>query len=410
MNIELLPEKIEKLESVFLNILYLKPEERIIAPDMSVLGDLKNAINSIFDENLCINVMYTNNTDKQFFGVRINPYMSPSDAIVILTTDEKVKLNKYQIEFDSKLFDIGLNESELAAIVVYEISSMMDNTDVIDKVRFEAEKIMLENDDIVNIRDSVNYAQLIIFAIKDSLYKLSSLLFVQDVEDLALNQSIQACGLENDILSARELIDSSLNGLGESLRSPDLLILKWMFTMYRNMDIYSGAVREALKDSKAFTASKLEIAEIDKTLTCVDRIEGKSIQESAKSISLDKFFESKNMYSLNEISIFKSLKKNGLRGIENDLYEFAMRVKNCTEIEDAYYIMRGINSRIGILEDYIQNEQLSDAEEKHWMYVCNQYRELRIALSKKKIKEKQYGLWFDYSQLDKLDKHDDDDN
>ena len=56
---DLLAEKIEKLESVFLNILYLKPEERVIAPDMNVLGDLKNAINSIFEDNKCINVIYT---------------------------------------------------------------------------------------------------------------------------------------------------------------------------------------------------------------------------------------------------------------------------------------------------------------------------------------------------------------
>ena len=97
-----LTEKIEKLESVFLNILYLKPEERIIAPDMSVLGDLKNAINSIFDENKCIDVLYTLNTDKQFFGIRINPAMSASDATVILSTDEKVRLVNYQIEVESK--------------------------------------------------------------------------------------------------------------------------------------------------------------------------------------------------------------------------------------------------------------------------------------------------------------------
>ena len=41
MNIELLPEKIEKLESVFLNILYLKPEERIISPDMTAAESIK---------------------------------------------------------------------------------------------------------------------------------------------------------------------------------------------------------------------------------------------------------------------------------------------------------------------------------------------------------------------------------
>lgn len=403
MNIELLPEKIEKLESVFLNILYLKPEDRVINPDMSILGDLKTAINSIFDDNVCINVIYTNNTDKQFFGIRINPNMSPSDATIILATDEKVKLNKYQIEFDSKLFDIGLNETELAAVTIYEISSMMDDYDLFDKIRLEVDKIMLSNEDIVHIRESVNYAQLIIFAIKDTLFKLSSMLFVDNPEDLTINPSIQACNLENYITSAREKIDSSMQGLGETLRTPGMTILTWMFTMYRNMNIYSGVVKNTLKDAKTFTASKLEINEIDKTLTSIDRIEGNVLEES---VSLNEFFNKKHVSTLNEFSIFKSLKKNGLRGIENDLYEYAMKVKNCNESEDAYMIMRGINTRLGVLEDYLATENLSEHERKHWDYVCNQYRELRIALSKKKFKDKQYGLWFDYSKLDELDKKD----
>lgn len=401
MNIELLPEKIEKLESVFLNILYLKPEDRVISPDMSILGDLKAAINAIFDDNMCINVIYTNNTDKQFFGIRINPNMSPSDAAVILTTDEKVKLNKYQIEFDSKLFDIGLNETELAAVTIYEISSMMDDYDIFDKIRLEVDKIMLRNEDIVHIRESVNYAQLIIFALKDTLFKLSSLLFVENPEDLTMNVTIQACNLENYIVSARDKIDSSLQGLGETLRQPGMTILTWMFTMYRNMNIYSGVVKNTLKDARSFTASKLEINEIEKTLTSVDRIEGNVLEESC---NLNQFFDKKHVSCLNEFSIFKSLKKNGLRGIENDLYEYAMKVKNCTESEDAFMIMRGINTRLGVLEDYLATEDLNDSERKHWEHVCNQYRELRIALSKKKFKEKSYGLWFDYSKLDEFDK------
>lgn len=403
MNIELLPEKIEKLESVFLNILYLKPEDRVINPDMSILGDLKSAINAIFDDNMCINVIYTNNTDKQFFGIRINPNMSPSDATIILTTDEKVKLNKYQIEFDSKLFDIGLNETELAAVTIYEISSMMDDYDLFDKIRLEVDKIMLRNEDIIHIRESVNYAQLIIFAIKDTLFKLSSMLFVENPDDLTMNPSIQACNLENYITSAREKIDSSMQGLGETLRTPGMTILTWMFTMYRNMNIYSGVVKNTLKDAKAFTASRLEINEIEKTLSSVDRIEGNVLEES---VSLNEFFDKKHISALNEFSIFKSLKKNGLRGIENDLYEYAMKVKNCNESEDAYMIMRGINTRLGVLEDYLATENLSEYERKHWDFVCNQYRELRIALSKKKFKDKQYGLWFDYSKLDELDKKD----
>lgn len=399
MNIELLPEKVEKLESVFLNILYLKPEDRIVAPNMANLEDLRNAINDIFDENKCTDVLYTLNTDKQFFGIRINPAMSSSDATIILSTDEKVRLVKYQIEFDSKLFDIGLDESELVAVTLYEIGTMMYNSEIFDALRATIDCNIVTNDDVISIRDSINHAQLIIFAIKDTMYKLSSLLF-KDTEDLIHSPITSAVNLTDALISGKEKITSSISGLGESLRTEKPIILQWMFLMYKDMKINSGIIRDTLTDAKTFTASKLEIGEIDKTLASIDRINSTIIE----SVDLPHFFDKMHMSSLNEISLFKSLKKNGLRGIENDLYEYAMRVKNCTEANDAYLIMRGINNRLGVLEDYLYSDDMSDHDRRHWEDVAQQYRDLRITLSKKKLNDKQWGLYFNYSALDQLDK------
>ena len=82
-----------------------------------------------------------------------------------------------------------------------------------------------------------------------------------------------------------------------------------------------------------------------------------------------------------------------------------MRIKNCETEEDALYILRGINTRLSILEDYLNNTpDLSDTERKRWELVATKYRELREQLAKKKIvNKKQYGLFFDYDQLDQLD-------
>lgn len=402
MNIEYLAEKVEKLESVFVNILYLKPEDRVVAPNMTNLADLRTIINSIFDENKCLDVLYTLNTDKQFFGIRINPAMSASDATVILSTDEKVRLVNYQIEFDSKLFDIGLTGEELVAITIYEIASMMDNTEIFDNLRALIDCNVVTNDDVISIRDSVNYAQLIIFAIKDTMYKLSSMIFKDEPEDLLANPATAATETGESLLSAREKIISSISGLGDTFRTPKPVILEWMFLMYRDMKINSGIISDTLNDAKAFTASRLEIAEIDKTLDAVNRIDSSIIE--SKNIDLNHFFEKKHLSSLNEISLFRSLKKNGLRGIENELYEYTMRVKNCTDPDDAYLVMRGINNRLGVLEDYIYSEQLTDSDRRHWEEVAQAYRDLRVVLSKKKLEGKQYGLFFDYNKLDELDK------
>ena len=398
MNIEFLSEKVEKLESIFLNILYLKPEDRDISPDINILTDMKSVINSIFDDNNCTNVIFTTNTDKPFFGIRINPTMSVADATVILASDEKVKLNKYQIEFDSKLFQLGLSDSELAAITIYEISSMMDSPELFEKLRAVIDLNLLADYDVIKIRDSVNAGQLIVFALKDTLNKMGTFLYKETEEELC-NMAIQNADLCADIKSAQ---DKVINSSTTFIRSPQPYILNWMFIMYKDYRVNSRVIMDTLKDAKAFSGSRLDIEEINKTLFAVDRLNA-GLTTIGESISINKFFNQSNISSVNEISLFKSLKKNGLRAIENELYEFNMKVKNCSTDEDAYMIMRGINSRLGILEDYLVNEELSEYDRKHWEFVAQQYRELRVRLSQRKFKEKQYGLFFDYSKLDQLD-------
>ena len=344
MNIEFLPEKVEKLESVFLNILYLKPEDRLVSPDIHILNDLKDVLNSIFDTNKCINIVYTLNTDKQFFGIRINPNMSPADATIILSSDERVKLNKYQIEFDSKLFGMGLTSEELTAITIFEIASIMDTPEIFDRLRATIDSTIVKSDDVINIRDSVNYAQLIIFALKDTLSKLGSMLYKEDKDELR-SIAIQSTNLEDYIISAKDKISSNITGMSDSFRTARPVILQWMFVMYKDYRTNNQIITDTLRDAKVFAASKLDIDEINKTLASIDRLNG-NITAVGEGISLNKFFDAAHISVVNEISLFKNLKKNGLRGIENELYEYSMRVKNCTEAEDAYMIMRGINSRL----------------------------------------------------------------
>lgn len=402
MNEFVLNDAVEKLNSVLLNIIYLKPEERLVAPNINHLTDIKNALNGIFNESECTSVLYTLNTDKSFFGIKVNPIMTAQDAITILTTDEKIKFDKYQVEIDSKLFEIDMDAEEIASLFIYEISSMINSYEVVDQVRALIDIYLLSEDDVISIRDSVNYSQLIIFGLKDTLYKVSSAMFKDDPEELTSNQMIKNAQLEDTLISAQQKIISASCAAGESTRSPKTIILRWIFMIYKDMSHNSQIIKDTLNDAKCFTASKLDIAEIDKTLLAVDRIGSQSFVESAK---LDKVFESKSMYSLCEISLFKSLKTNGLRGIEDALYEYALRIKNCETEEDAIYILRCINTRLGILEDYINNTpDLSDSEKKHWIMVSMQYRKLREELSKKKIWSKaQYGLFFNYSELDNLD-------
>lgn len=400
MTNEFLQENVDKLKSVILNIIYMNPEEKVINPSMTILNDLRDALNNVFLENRCIEVLYTYNTDKLFFGMRVSPNISPTDAVILLSTEEKIKLEKYKVELDSKLFNIGLDSDEITAFILHEISAMMDNYAIFDDCRALIDFNLVSIDDVINIRDSVNYAQLIIFAIKDTLYKLSSIMFKDDTDAIA-NPIIQACNLDNELINAEQKMSHALNGAGESMRNPKTIVLQWMFTMYKNMATNSMVIIDALKEAELYTASRLELEEIRKTIQAVDRIDMNILSENT---TLDKFFEKKNISSLNEISLFRNLKKNGLRSIEDDLYEYGIRVRNCKDADEAYMILRAINSRLGILEDYLATENIKETERVHWERVCEAYRDLRIQLAKKKFKEKSWGIFIDYDALDKLDK------
>lgn len=406
MNEFSLKEIVEKLESIFVNILYLKPEERLVNPNLYHLSDIKSSLNNIFPDAECTDVLYTNNIDKQFFGVKINPVMSAQDAIFVLTTDERFKFTKYQLELDSKLFDIDMTADEIVAIILFEISSMIDNYEITDQVRSLIDLYVLSNDDIISIRDSVNYTQLIIYALKDTYYKASSIMFKEDLEEITCNRLIQTLENEDSLISGQNKIISSSYGVGDTVRSPKVIILQWMFMVYKDMDHNSNIIKDTLNDAKDFTGSRLDKMEIDKTLVAIDRISTQAFTESG---SINKVLESKAMYSVCEVSLFKSLKQNGLRGIENDLYEYTIRIKNCETEEDAMYILRCINTRLSIIEDYLYNTpDLSETERKHWEEVATAYRELRIQMSKKKIWNKQrYGLFMDYNYLDSLDNNND---
>ena len=101
-------------------------------------------------------------------------------------------------------------------------------------------------------------------------------------------------------------------------------------------------------------------------------------------------------------SLFRRLRINGLRSIEDDLYEYRVRAKNAKTEDEAMYTLRQINTRLAILDDYIKYEDLDDSERERYIDVMNQFRDIREYLSTKKIyNRKNYGIWYDYDQLDK---------
>lgn len=403
MNEMLVQENLDKFISTINQIKYSASENEGLVKINSYIPEFRESLNTLLGEfgYICTDILYTLNTDKEYFGVIINPGIDSLTAFKIFATSEPVAINTYQLELDSKMVESnGLSANEIASIIIYEITSTL-NPGQIDNIRNLIDIHVLADDDVLHLRDSVNYNQLIVYAIKDTLYKISSILFKDSLEEVLSNQFIATLHLDDDLIMAQEKLFNNAYGINDCARTQKTVILQWVFMIYQDVQGYAATAIETLKDAKTFTASKLLGIEIDKTINAIDRVGNFTIKESAVPVTLNAFLESKNLFSINELGLFKSLKMSGLRSIEDDFYELSLQVKTIDTENDALYVLRAINSRLSVLEDYIYNNAVKESDKKHWINVAKQYRELRNSVLAKKISKRKYtDIFMDYNDFE----------
>ena len=81
----------------------------------------------------------------------------------------------------------------------------------------------------------------------------------------------------------------------------------------------------------------------------------------------------------------KAVTYKGIRGFEDDLYEYSIRVKHLYDEDDALNTLRELNTKISILSDYVSNEEMSEQERLRWFGILDKYYKIREELSKKKL-------------------------
>lgn len=358
------------------------------------LDEICRSLNVIFEgQAKCKNVIYTVNTDKLPFGIYIDPKIGNYELVKILFEDTSTAVNEYSVEIDSKLFMEGLTPEDITKMLLHDVEIMISE-DVMIKLKSLLDIYVVNTLDTINIKQSIAANSILIYAIKDTLNKLSSSIYSK--YDFVFNTD--------------EVIDKISKADYENIsifdNFPKVIILQWAFMVYQDIKTNYAIIKSTLEEAKDLTGSKLVKDTVDKAIAGLSRSGFDLIDES---IDLCKFLDQKNI-PLTEASIFKSLKTSGLRAIENDYYEYAILVKSASDENEAMFALRGINTRINILTDYIYNTpNISDAERRHWEGVVQMYQDLRIRLTKKNIlNKKSYGLWFDYSKLDNLDRPSDD--
>lgn len=361
------------------------------APLITFEEQARDVLNKIIEDKECINFVTTNNTDKPLFGIYVNPTIKDEDIANIIFDPEDVHLIKYAVEVDLKLFDI-LKPKEVCAYLVEDITTCMSFV-TINTVRELFNEILVDRCITIDFKKSVNFSQLLAFGVKDTIHKVGSLLYKPE-DEVGVNEYARAFDYTEIIANVANKLHNNIYMAHYTDCNPKLSVLSWVITVYGDPATNYELMMDTLTTANKIAGSKLEKDEIQKTITSLRRATNETITEA----TVTKLREG--------LSVFKNLKQNGLRSLEDDLYEYKVRVKNCETEEDAMYILRQINTRINILEDYLYNtDNLRESEVGRWTNVINAYKELRIELSKKKIVDhKRYGIYVDYDYLDTLDK------
>lgn len=352
---------------------------------------IRQDLNYILPIGKCKEVIYTNNVDKLPFGCIVLPTLADINVNAFLITGDEVTIKEYKCEIDSKMFDYGLTDEEIAQILLFNIFHLISGTRPCEVIREYIDNFFCDENTQLIIRDSVQYKTILSFGIADALYKITSCLYLpDDIDEDAYLES-----LEFEYGSFKYAIDKLYNEIpgceNEATRAPNLSMLNWSLRLYSNVSNERPAALHLLRKAKDITASNLYIKRIDAMINSLNRIDTDAYVTEAVNSALNE-----------KGGLLAYLKYTGLRDLENDLYEFQIRAKNAEGEQEVMYALKQINARLTILADYIRENQ-DDPDIDHWIEVKAEYEELRDILAKKRLHKRSYGIFVDYDALDQLD-------
>ena len=362
--------------------------------DPDVLRNFAYELNMFFRDVKCEGVLYTNNTDLDFFGVYVQPVLKEKDVYPLLISDYTTTIEKYYVELDSKLFNpvLGLTNREILAIILHDIGSMINSSGPIDRAVKEIDLYLDTTNDVLRTTDNVNYVAILTFGLKDLLHKLTSIFTADLTSNVAIDDFIMSCGFINELNSAISKLKKFgyLNMFSEG-GSPSTIIA-WTIRIYN--DIKGQRIRtiRLLRKAASYTPVRLVKREMNHMITALSRIDDSSILESV-------FDDVKMKYQ----SMTKKFTMSSIKDIEEDYYDYAVTLQNVNDEDDALLLLHRINSRMSVIDGILNddNPQISDRERKAFADLYERYNKLRNDVVAKKVYKRNYRrIYVNYGEDD----------
>lgn len=371
---------------------------------------IRDQINHLFKDITCKEVIISENIDKEFFGVIVRPICPTNncenkllDILVDPNPDRVLRSSdRYILDIDVRLLtNLEIEADQIVDLIIYDIDKIM-SIESFQLVAGIADNIMQNigmtyGDLKAKLTDRTTAVWN--FAAYETLYRTKSVFTRPSSEVILVPDIIKAIrGIYNDgddaVVYSINRFDNAVDAVRKSNKLENdytcpTLIMNWFFTWlknYRKADTYAIKLLNRAKDETGSEAMKRAInAAIEALGAPVIRYKNEiPVSESAKK------------------GLVSQMKYSGMKSLEDDLYEYSMRVKNISDENSAILLMRQINSRMGIISDYLESEsdKIPEAEYKRWEKLYDKYDKLRDQMVAKPIySKKMYGLFVDYNAL-----------
>lgn len=363
----------------------------------------RDALNKIIDNKAnCVNLIYTINTDKLAFGCVVMPRFRGEEVNNLLISGDPIKIQDIEVEIDSKLFDYAFTDEQIAMIILYNICHMVNDHNPTARVREAIDTYLMNHDTQLVIKDSIQYQPIMTLGICDALVQFTNCLYLDT--EIESDPFLENLGFEENFGDTLATLFQVIPGANAEInRKPRLNMLDWALRLYVDVKKERIPAIHLLDKCISICGSTLYKNKFQTVINCLHKIDTDSYVQEA----YNEFF---NEAKKNKKSLFSQIKYAGLRGIEEDFYEFMVRARNADTEEEVMYALKQINVRLAILDDYLRNEEMSDQDRQRWTALYNKYVAIRDEIANKKVYNKRnYGIFVDYNRLDELDKEEEDD-
>ena len=351
------------------------------------LESLRKELNKFFKDSNCKEILFTR-SDSLFFGMCVYPIITKELCVEILQDEKPVRFDQYAIEIDSKILhpSLDITPREMVAMILHEVGHIVNDPNPVNEVRKAIALQLTKSGDSLNIPKTAQYYTIISYGIKDTIRRLTSMFFIYKNGEVLADEFVHMCGFGDNLNNIFDKICKSGMKINEPTANK-LVSLAWTLSVYKQVKLKRIPALKLLNKMKSITGSLLEKREMEIVENAIKTIDDANIQECCDIANKDNYYifteDKKEIKQSKYAELRKAATLKNIKKFEQDVYEYKMRIRHIADEDDAYYLMRMINTRISVLEDFLEHERLSEHEHKRWWKLLDQYYSLRDELSNK---------------------------